>query len=483
MTNKKNTLLILFSVRFFSSFAFAILFSSLSLYVVDNLHYQPASASNLVGAFIAFNYFLPVIGGYVGDRLLSFKQLFVLGHFARGVGCCFLVYAAIHSPNLGLACFLIGSLASSVSINMFITQMYSAEDIVGRKIAFYWNYAGMNLGFLIGYLLAGMFGLKADYNHLFIYAAVVSFVSALIAQLFLKERADESTRSWFAKHWSHAVGLLLVVVLVAIMAWVLRYADILHILLLSMSVVALLSVFVLVLLPRYREHKAKLSVFYLFMLISVLFWSVYMTVPTAFLLFFQKNMSETFDGIKIATQWLEIFDSITIIIGSFLLTRAMLFIKRRCKFFAYSSSMFAIGLLCVTGGLFLMAHGIAATTPHQKISLVWIILFIVSLSLGELFIGPTGYSLIGELVPDSLKGLFMGAWIMTLGISSSIASSFSDKVIVPMIDNFSVNRVSFINTFDSMALVFVVIAIALFLFFPIFKRILESRVEQYKSEV
>lgn len=464
--NKRTSLFALFWIRLLSSVAFAVLFSSLSLYLVNNAKYNLKTASDLVGAFIAFNYFLPVIGGYIGDHLIDFKSLFILGHIARGIGCFLLVYF-FHYPYLGLAFFLIGSLGSSVSINMFITKLFPPEDIARRKIAFYWNYAGMNLGFLIGYTIAGKLGLSNHYFYLFWFASAISMFTAILAYFVLN---FESPKKNIAKF---AVGVSIISLLVVILRLILKYVTFTHLLLLMLSLIALITILILILRPKYKASRKKLSVFFIFMLISITFWSIYMIVPTSLLLFVQQDVSGAIYGIKIAPQWLANIDPIVIILGSLCLASAIKCFKDKWKIFTYSSTFFAIGLLFVSVGSILVAYGSTQDNAANQLPIVWIIIFITALSFGDLFIGPTGYSLIGELVPDSLKGLFMGTWIMTLGIASVIASFISDHFLVPIINNYAhlPARQSFTHTFIGIAVITFFAASFLIILIPFLKNL------------
>lgn len=457
--HRKQILTTLFFVRLLSSVAFAVLFSSLSLYLVDDIKYNPATATDIVGAFIAFNYFLPVIGGYIGDRLINFKNLFVLGHFARGIGCFFLVYIPFY-PYVGLSFFLIGSLGSSVSINMLITKLFSTKEIAGRKVAFYWNYAGMNLGFLLGYSIAGQLGLGNHYVYLFWFVSIISVLTAILAYFVLDFKSLKNNAANFR------FGVIIISALVVILTLILQYIVFTRLLMLALSIVSLIAVFVLILRPQYKAERKKLTLFFIFMLVSIFFWSIYMIMPTSLLLFIQQDVSNTIAGINIAPQWLANIDPIVIILGSLLLAGIIKVAKNKGKFFIYSSTFFAVGMFFVSIGAVLLAYGAIKDINSTQLSIIWVIIFITALSFGDLFIGPTGYSLIGELVPDSLKGLFMGTWIMTLGIASIIASFISNEFLVPSINHYTIAsaRYSFAAAFGGIAFITLLIAIGLALF-------------------
>ena len=58
----------LYFIQIFSTFSFAILYSSLTLYLTKELELSNTAANGIVGLFLAFNYILHLIGGLIGGR-------------------------------------------------------------------------------------------------------------------------------------------------------------------------------------------------------------------------------------------------------------------------------------------------------------------------------------------------------------------------------------------------------------------------------
>jgi len=69
-------------------------------------------------------------------------------------------------------------------------------------------------------------------------------------------------------------------------------------------------------------------------------------------------------------------------------------------------------------------------------------------SLGELFISPIGFAMIGQLAPVKLQGLMMGTWLMITGVAATVSSYFSKLALGPTqsIDPLITNN-SFSHTF------------------------------------
>src|SRR5207245_5045319 len=87
---------------------------------------------------------------------------------------------------------LSGSALSVTCINMMLTQRFTPED-PRREGAFLWNYAGMNVGFFVGFSAAGHFQATESYSSLFIFATLGNFAAIVLALLTWRTLADRST--------------------------------------------------------------------------------------------------------------------------------------------------------------------------------------------------------------------------------------------------------------------------------------------------
>jgi POT family proton-dependent oligopeptide transporter len=77
-------------------------------------------------------------------------------------------------------------------LNMMLTQRFAPED-ERREAAFLWNYAGMNIGFFIGFAVAGHYQLTQRYPELFWFATVGNAAAIALTLLWWKSVADRDT--------------------------------------------------------------------------------------------------------------------------------------------------------------------------------------------------------------------------------------------------------------------------------------------------
>src|ERR1041385_4265864 len=183
---------VLFFIQIFSTLGFAVLYSTLVLYATKHLNLGVKEATTLMGVFGAFNYGLHLFGGYLGGRFLSNRKLFVGGMALQVIGCACIATGTLPLFYTGLAFFLTGSGLNVTCINMMLTQRFAPED-PRREGAFFWNYAGMNVGFFVGFSVAGHFQATESYSNLFIFATIGNFVAIVLALFNWKTVADRNT--------------------------------------------------------------------------------------------------------------------------------------------------------------------------------------------------------------------------------------------------------------------------------------------------
>src|SRR3989338_10441599 len=87
----------LFLIQIFSTLGFSVLYSTLILYATKALHMDDTLATSITGSFIALNYFLHLLGGYIGGRYLSNRSLFAIGMLLQLIGCALISIPTIPS--------------------------------------------------------------------------------------------------------------------------------------------------------------------------------------------------------------------------------------------------------------------------------------------------------------------------------------------------------------------------------------------------
>ncbi|MBV1774109.1 oligopeptide:H+ symporter [Burkholderiaceae bacterium DAT-1] len=420
----------LFFIQIFATLGYAVLQSTLILYATKRLGFTTEAGSALTGLFGAFNYGLHMFGGYMGGRLMSNRNLFLIGMVLQFFGCATISMGTVPALYAGLGMFLTGSGLNVTCINMMLTQRFEPHDI-RREGAFLWNYAGMNIGFFVGFTVAGYLHNQQDYRSLFMFATVGNAMAAVLSLFFWKHLKDISTpllqvsQADFRKRLM--VGVAIVIGLVPLVWYTLQHADD------TSWILKLVCGFVWVALcwmtykhPDQRE-RGNMWAYLILWIGSLVFWTLYQMSFNGLNLFAERNVDRMMLGIQIAPQWVQNINTVVIVVGGPLMS--LLFTRLRARGWKIDvPKQFSISLLLMGIGFLVLPVGIAQAGVDGKTAFVWLLINYVCQALGELLISPVGYAMVGQLAPRQHQGVMMGAWMLVTGLASLLAGDFSGKL-------------------------------------------------------
>lgn len=420
----------LFFIQTFATLGFAVLYSTLVLYATKQLHFSIKDATAIMGVFGAFNYGLHLFGGYLGGRFMSNRNLFVGGMLLQVIGCASIAGGTTTLLYWGLAFFLTGSGLNVTCLNLMLTQRFAPDDN-RRESAFLWNYAGMNLGFFIGFSVAGYFQLQEDYPNLFIFATVGNFLAIVLAAANWRVLADINTQlldvSPTQFRLRFVAGLAVLLGLVPLVYVMLQHAE------LSGNLVILIGVmitFILVYLTITHKDQAERRNMWAYLILTVgslVFWTLYQMAPMGLQLFAVNNVDRHVWGIEIAPQWIQNINSFVIMFGGPLMS--VWFDRLRAKGWRIDiPQQFSVSLVLIGAGFLVLPIGISAAGANGLVAFQWIAISYVLQSVAELLISPIGYAMIGKLAPRQYQGVMMGTWMLVTGVASVLASYFSGLI-------------------------------------------------------
>ena len=431
LDNASEGSIVLLFVQMFSTLGFAVLQSTLVLYATKHLHFTDTLAFSLMGVFGAFNYGLHLFGGYLGGRFLSNRNLFVGGMALQVIGCACIAAGSAPLMYWGLAFFLTGSGLNVTCINMMLTQRFTPED-PRREAAFLWNYAGMNVGFFIGFIVAGYYQETQSYSTLFTFATLGNAVAIALCAYYWRSLRDrntpllESTPRAFRQRF--AIGIAILILLVPVVWQLLQMPDSTEIILKAIAAVVFASLTWITLRHPDRRERRNMWAYLLLALGSLVFWSLYQMSSSGLSLFYDRNVDPVLWHVTIPPQWVQNINTFVIAFGG--PTMAILFAKLRDRGWRIDvPKQFATALVLMGVGFLVLPLGISLADPASgRSAFFWIFLSYVLQSLGELLISPVGYAMIGKLAPHRYQGIMMGAWMLITGLASLFAGDLSKSI-------------------------------------------------------
>lgn len=422
----------LFFIQVFSTLSFSVLYSTLVLYMMDQLQIPAHLATTIMGVFVAFNFVLHLLGGYWGGRLFSNRALFCIGMLAQIVGCIILASTQWRYFYYGLAVFLTGSGLNVTCLNCMLTQRFAPNDN-RRENAFFYNYAGVNLGFFIGFSLSGYFQLLHNYHRLFLLSALGNLVALFICLYHWHALGDKNTPySRLIKSKQQKVycwGMLMVVLLIMLLGLLLPFVHFANQLVVCLGVLSLLLICCWVYQQQTLKAKKNMLMFALFFMVSVFFWTLFQLGPMGLIHFIANNVDRRWGSMLIPPQWFQNINTFGILLGAPLLSAYYNRMHQLGKMTNFSLQ-FAVALLLIGIAFMLIPFGILYANPDGLVEPFWIMLSLAIQSIGELLISPVGYAMVGTIAPQRLQGIMMGMWMLSTGIGASLASYSSNWMTV-----------------------------------------------------
>jgi POT family proton-dependent oligopeptide transporter len=469
----------LFFIQIFATLGFAVLYSTLVLYATKHLQLPVKMATALMGVFGAFNYGLHLFGGYLGGRFLSNRNLFVGGMALQVIGCGCISLGTAAMFYIGLAFFLTGSGLNVTCINMMLTQRFTPED-PRREGAFLWNYAGMNVGFFVGFTVAGYFQGTESYASLFIFATLGNFAAIVLALFNWTTLTDRNTPLLEAKSKQFRLRLLagigIVIGLIPVVWLMLQRPGMTEKLVKGICAVVALTLIYLTIRHSDRREKRNMTAYLILTIGSLMFWSLYQMAPSGLTLFAVNNVNLMIGKLQIQPQWIQNINTVVIVIGGPLL--ASFFPLLRARGWKIDiPKQFATSLILMALGFLILPLGIKLAGGDGKSAFAWLFISYVLQSVGELLISPIGYAMIGKLAPRQYQGIMMGSWMLVTGLASLFAGDFSGMIPEPSGTTAVATNPEYVKLFGALGAGSLVVGVALVLLIPFLRKLITDKAE------
>ena len=363
-------LTILFLTEMWEIFSYYGMRALLVYYMTKELLIGQANSSFIYGTYTASAYFTPIVGGMIADRWLGKRRAVIIGGSIMMVGHFMMTSPALLYP--ALATIAMGNGLFLPSLPSQIRGLYRADD---PRLARAYNvyYVGINLGGFLAPLVCGTLGELYGWHWGFGAAGVGMLAGLLIYTLGgsclpVEERASRTAPAPGAPRddrGNRATWLLLLGVGIAVTVFRGAYEQV-------GNTVALWA-------DGGIERRTAL-----------------MTIPMT---------------------WFQALNPLLVI----LMTPALLAHWRRRAAAGQSGATMprmALGAFIVAAAYLVLA---AVSSGPGPASWLWLVLFFVVYTLGELHILPTGLGLFARLAPPGLAATTLAAWFFAT-FSGSLAA-------------------------------------------------------------
>jgi POT family proton-dependent oligopeptide transporter len=357
-------LTILFLTNMWEQFSYYGMRALLVYYMTKQLLFTQGYSSFIYGAYTATAYFTPILGGVIADRYLGKRRAIIIGGNIMAAGHFMMTFPPLF--YVALATIAIGNGLFLPSLPSQVGDLYHADD-PRRGWAFNVYYVGVNIGGFLAPLLCGTVGELYGWHWGFGLAGI-GMLAGLAIYLSGQKYLPEQT----------------------IAPRIERGEDV----------------------PRGRFDARTVMVLVGVALSVTVFRAAYEQSGNTVVLWTDSGVDRHFGSFTIPMTWFQSLNPLFVM----LLTPPLLAFWRRCAERGREQSDVR---KMATGALIIAACYAALSVIEwldggQRAHWLWLVLFFLCFTIGELYILPVGLGLFARLAPEGLGATTVAAWFLTI---------------------------------------------------------------------
>jgi len=420
-------LYMLFFAEMWERFSYYGMRALLIFYLTQHWLFNDSKSNLIYGAYTSLVYITPVLGGYLADRYLGQRKAVLFGGILLAAGHSLMAVEGVggqSDPTINvfwaaLAFIIVGSGFLKANISVMVGQLYKLTDI-RRDGAYTIFYMGINVGAAIGTILVGYLGQTIGWGYGFGLAGIgmlAGLVVFVLGKSALHGAGEAPVVLSRAKEWSlYAFGLAAVAVIWALV----QYQDVIQTLLI-ISGLALLGYVLYESFKLEKEPRERMFAILFLIALNPLFWGLFEQAGGSMNLFTDRFV----DRSGVPASIFQSINPIYIILLAPLFAALWVSLGKRglepsapAKFGLALAQMGLANLVLVWGA---EAYGLAAMTP-----VIFVFLYYLLATTGELCLSPVGLSAMNRLAPSFLASLIMGAWFYMTAVGNFVAGKIGE---------------------------------------------------------
>ncbi len=372
----------LFFTEMWERFSYYGMRGFLILYMTKALGFTDPHAGAVYGNYVGSVWLAAIFGGVIADRWLGHYRSVLLGGTIIALGHFTLALHALPFFYAGLSLIVLGTGLLKPNVSTLVGSLYEQGD-ERRDAGFSIFYMGINLGALLGPLVAGKLAEGVDW-HLGFACAGVGMTLGL-AQYVLGRRRLAPAIERLAARPGAAAG--------------------------AAPVPGSTGGFT-------TEDWKRMTAVVVFFAFASLFWGAYEQAGSTLNLFADRYVHLELLGIKLYASWFVSVQAAFVILLSPAFAWLWVTLGPRQP---SSPAKFALALLFVGLAFVLLMPAGAIAQGGVRISPLWLVAAYFIEELGELCLSPVGLSVVTKLAPKQVVGLMMGVFFLSNALGNKLA--------------------------------------------------------------
>jgi len=391
------------------------------------LGFSDSDAAAIYGTYVSLIYLLPLVGGWVADRLTGPRRAVLLGGIVIAAGHFIMAVPVEALFWSGLLVIAVGTGLLKPSVSAMVGGLYGPTD-TRRDGGFSIFYMGINLGALIAPLIVGYLGEDINWHLGFAVAGVGMLIG--LAQymagwkglgsvgLAAPNPASPSERRRAGIQTVVAVAATVIVVGLALGVIGLSIADITVLFTLVVVAIAVIYFWRLFKQPQLTAiDRDRLWAFVFLFLAAVVFWAIYDQSGSTINEFVSKFTETNVGGFAVPISWIQSINPVFIIIFAPIFAVLWTKLGQRAPStpIKFAMAIFGVGL-----SFLIMVPAALQAEDGEQSALWWIVSVFLVQTWAELLLSPNGLSVTTKLAPAGLVSQMLALWFLATAVGDSV---------------------------------------------------------------
>lgn len=376
-------LYILFFTEMWERFSYYGMRSLLVYYMMKQLLFTESRASEIYGLYTGLVYFTPFLGGIIADRWLGQRKAVMVGAVIMALGHFLMALDGLF--YIALLFLIIGNGFFKPNISTQVGSLYSEGDH-RRDRAFNIFYVGINLGAFFAPLVCGTLGELYGWDYGFTAAGIGMLAGLLVYVAGQKHLAPDNQMKKALENPSPSPAK-------------------------SKGERVSLS----------PMERSRILVLISVCLFTLVFFMAYEQQGNTMAMWADEDTDRHLFGWEIPASWFQSLNPFFIFFFTPLLTSLWTWMARRGREpdsvmkMAWGCMLLGVSFLIMTKPASIFA------VDGIPVSMWWLVLQTMFLTLGELCLSPIGLSLVTKLAPLRMVSMMMGVWFISQFAGNLIA--------------------------------------------------------------
>ena len=394
--------------------------------------FSEADAAALFGVYSALVLGAPLLGGWIGDRLIGPRRALVIGGVLIAAGHFVLLVPGIAVFWVGLLVIAAGTGLLKPNISAVLGDLYEVGD-PRRDSGFSLFYLGINVGAFTAPLICGWIATAYSWQLAF---SVAGFGMLLGLLQYALGRArlgaagvavprPATTQQRRQALIGLAAAVLAITVVFAAAATMLGFtAAVISATVTVVVVIIAIGAFWMLLrkIPEGSTERRHLRAFLLLFIATVVYFTLSSQAGSTITEFTQDWVDRGIGSFTVPTSWLLSLNPVLVVIFAPMFAVLWTRLANRAP---TTPTKVALAMIGVGISFLVVAVPGFAAQDGRTSSMAWILTSFLVLTWAELLIVPIGLSTTTELAPVGLTGQLLGLWYLAASVGGSVGGQLA----------------------------------------------------------